>query len=610
MPKVNIDIYSRLHRSEKKLKEVEDRLKGVEQGAKKADSSLKGLWKQVAAGVGIGFGIPALTRGVGRLAGSFMEAAVETENYEVRLEALLGSQEKATEAMEFFEEVASKVPFTLQEVIESGTQLSAFGLNFKKWTPVLNDLAAVMGMRLPEAASALGRAFAGGAGAADIFRERGILQMIKDFAKMEKGIDDITKISLPEFREVMFETFTNTEGRVAGASDKLSTTWKGMVSMLSDAWFQFRKDIMEAGIFDMMKEGLENVLEWVKKFKEEGGFDETALKISALGEAIGYVRDEVERDTKILGMLFDILSGDKKRTDELTESNKRAAEAARRAGAINVDLIKTIQAIVDEIREETNEIETQIPAAENLALIWGLMGDKQKELQKELQDTREEIAAFYQPLGESINLFERFTLWPEKMKEGFQDTHYFIGEAIFDTTEYIKVVNQLTGSIRYLTEEQNRQLGVLYKWTAALEGGISGVLSYLKALVIEEILVAFAKSKMPFFLKLAALVPTMIALNEFTKGLEKMLTPQTSLQTGGIIKKRMYAELHPEELVMPLSKAPQVLRETFREVIREPGGGGSPVKVQVFIGNREIKDFVVKTVNEDEDIVLRTGKLQ
>lgn len=52
-----------------------------------------------------------------------------------------------------------------------------------------SDLAAFMGTTATEAAQALGRAFAGGAGAADILRERGILQLIRD----TKGIEDLSK---------------------------------------------------------------------------------------------------------------------------------------------------------------------------------------------------------------------------------------------------------------------------------------------------------------------------------------------------------------------------------------------------------------------------------
>ena len=50
-----------------------------------------------------------------------------------------------------------------------------------------------MGTTATEAANALGRAFSGGQGSADILRERGILALIKD----SQGLTDLSKTTLP-----------------------------------------------------------------------------------------------------------------------------------------------------------------------------------------------------------------------------------------------------------------------------------------------------------------------------------------------------------------------------------------------------------------------------
>ena len=253
----------------KDLKGMETRLGGVSRGASKATTAFSGMAKKLIA-VGIAyFG----ARGIFRMAKSFLDVASSVETYKLRLEAMLGSQKAATEAMNFFKEVAAKVPFTLEEVIEAGVKVQAFGADLKAWTPIMADLAAFMGVTLPEAASALGRAFAGGAGAADIFRERGILQVIKDFAKMEHSIDDITKLSLPKFREVMFEAFAGAESKVAGTADKLATTWVGTISMLQDKWFKFKDAVMKAKVFELLKEELASFNVELDKFVEAGGLE-------------------------------------------------------------------------------------------------------------------------------------------------------------------------------------------------------------------------------------------------------------------------------------------------------------------------------------------------
>jgi hypothetical protein len=235
-----------------------------------------GMFSLKGALVGLGLGVA-----LGNVAKSFLDAASETENYTARLTSLLGSQKAATQAIQFYQKVASKVPFTLREVVESGTALEAFGAKSQKWLKPLTDLAAVMGVDLPEAAQALGRAYAGGAGAADIFRERGILQIIKDFAKLKYGIEDITKLTLPQFRRVMFEVFTQADGRIAGAADRQAKTWKGMISMLEDAWYQFRQKVMEAGVFDWLKAQLQSVLDWIEDAKASGKFQEWAQAIGS-----------------------------------------------------------------------------------------------------------------------------------------------------------------------------------------------------------------------------------------------------------------------------------------------------------------------------------------
>lgn len=240
------------------LTSIRVRLKGI-------TSSLTSLAK---TGAIVFAGIAAAALLVGR---SFIKAASSMEDYEIRLETLLGSQEKATKAMSFFVDVAAKVPFSLDAIAEAGVTLEAMGAKHQKWLPVLSDLAAVMGIDVKNAASALGRAYAGGAGAADIFRERGILNIIK----ASKGIEDLSKLTLPEFRDAMFEAFVDSAGKVAGASKRMATTWTGQLSMLGDSVFKLRKEFgtallpaMKELVTFTIKPLVNEWVEWVKQNKE------------------------------------------------------------------------------------------------------------------------------------------------------------------------------------------------------------------------------------------------------------------------------------------------------------------------------------------------------
>ena len=106
-----------------------------------------------------------------------IQTSMQFEAVKVRLNSMFGSVERGTKAFNTFNKVAATTPFTLSDVVEAGAALKAFGTNAEEMIKPTADLAAFMGVTATEAAQALGRAFAGGAGAADKLRERGILQL-------------------------------------------------------------------------------------------------------------------------------------------------------------------------------------------------------------------------------------------------------------------------------------------------------------------------------------------------------------------------------------------------------------------------------------------------
>jgi hypothetical protein len=177
--------------------------------------------------------------------GKFAQKSMEFEKVKVRLNAMFGSVQRGTEAFNAFNKIAATTPFTLQDVVEAGASLKAFGADAENLIKPVSDLAAFMGTTATEAAQALGRAFAGGAGAADILRERGILQLVRD----SQGIEDLSKITLPEFRAALEKTITDPSIGIAGATDKLSKTMSGMVSNLQDSFVRLSAALGDTIIF-------------------------------------------------------------------------------------------------------------------------------------------------------------------------------------------------------------------------------------------------------------------------------------------------------------------------------------------------------------------------
>lgn len=187
--------------------------------------------------------------------GKFIQKSAEFEKVKTRLNAMFGSVERGTQAFNTFNKIAATTPFTLQDVVEAGATLKAFGADAEGLIKPVSDLAAFMGTTATEAAAALGRAFAGGAGAADILRERGILQLVKD----SQGITDLTKITLPEFRAALEKTITDPSVGVAGATDKLSKTLSGLFSNLADSFTRLMAAIGDIAAGSKFRAGVEGL---------------------------------------------------------------------------------------------------------------------------------------------------------------------------------------------------------------------------------------------------------------------------------------------------------------------------------------------------------------
>ncbi|MDY0218978.1 MAG: hypothetical protein RBR14_06500 [Candidatus Cloacimonas acidaminovorans] len=200
-------------------------------------STLMGLGKKATV---LGMALVAVQKSFKFFTDS-ISTAKEFEMLQMRLTGLYQSAEKGAEVFDKFKEIAVKTPFNLQEVVQAGAQLKAFGLDAENLLLAVSDLASFMGVDLVTASNAVGRAFAGGVGASEILRERGILQLIKSF----QGIEDLTKLTLPQFREALIDTLVNPASDIAGAGQRMMDTYGGAVSNLEDSMMTLKSKIGE-----------------------------------------------------------------------------------------------------------------------------------------------------------------------------------------------------------------------------------------------------------------------------------------------------------------------------------------------------------------------------
>ncbi len=276
----------------------------------KISSSLKEITKSVFSLRGA-FGALAGAAGIGLLGRSVLQAASQMEDFKTRLISLTKSEELAEQKLRSLSEFAARAPFELPAIIEAGVTLEAFGLKAEAGIEPLGDLAAFMGIEIVDAAQAMGRAFAAGAGAADVLRERGVLNLVK----MRTGIDDLTKLSLPEFRKALIESITDPAGKIAGATQRLAKTFTGQLSMMSDSTFQLRKNIGEALLPIMKKLITDRIVPLVKRLTEWAKKNKDLIKQKFENFLKGLI--------KVVTTLFNIVTKLVKILPQWWEENKR-----------------------------------------------------------------------------------------------------------------------------------------------------------------------------------------------------------------------------------------------------------------------------------------------
>lgn len=259
--------------------------KGFRTGITKASKAMNKL-KSAVFGVKGAVVALAGAYGLAKVAGSFLDAAKATEDYNLRLGILLGSTEKGTELFKEMADYAGRVPFEYDKIMASATQLSGImkgGVQeIKEWMPLIGDLAAVSGMTIQQTTEQVARMYSAGAASADMFRERGILSML--------GFQAGVSYSVEETRKMLMDAWKDPESKFKGATEKMADTWKGLMSMFSDKWFAFRNMVMDTKVFELMKQGASKVLQEIDKLGKEGKLKEWAQSTASfIVRAIGHV---------------------------------------------------------------------------------------------------------------------------------------------------------------------------------------------------------------------------------------------------------------------------------------------------------------------------------
>jgi len=227
--------------------------------------------------------------GAGLVVRNLVNTGKQLENLRTRLKFLLKDTNEGAKAFDNMVKFASKVPFSLEEIQKGSGILATVTDNaddLQQMLQITGNVAAVTGLDFRTTAEQIQRSFSAGIGAADLFREKGVRNML--------GFKAGATVSIEETIQA-FEKVFGKEGRFGKATDELAQTFEGTLSMIGDKVFNFKKVILEAGLFESLKKEFGAL----DKFLAENSkaIDKIATDI---GIALGFAITKIARGVIIL----------------------------------------------------------------------------------------------------------------------------------------------------------------------------------------------------------------------------------------------------------------------------------------------------------------------
>jgi len=214
------------------------------------------------------------TLGAGLVVKSFVTTGRSIEDLNVRLKQLFGSTQEGAKAFDVMADFAGRVPFSLEQIQAASGNLAVVAGDAERLSSILEitgNVAAVTGLDFQQTAEQIQRSFAGGIAAADVFREKGVRNMLGFKAGATVSAEETIKA---------FEKVFGKGGKFGSATDELATTFTGTLSMLGDKLFNFKKNVAGAQFFDALKKEFSSL----NKFIEENSKD-----FEAIANAIGFI---------------------------------------------------------------------------------------------------------------------------------------------------------------------------------------------------------------------------------------------------------------------------------------------------------------------------------
>ena len=261
------------------INKLQTNLTNVSQEGQKAGKSIASSFSNLSIVVtGINSALE-VTRKLFSFLSQPFEIAANFENLETQLSVLYQSTDTAKAKLQELKEYSDKTPFTLSQLAEAETTLASFGLTAEQTSNVLKQIGDISGGNA-EKLKSLALVF-GQVSAAGKLQGQDLMQMINVGFNPLRTISQLTGESIEELKNRMaqggisaqevamaFEAATSKGGQFYQMAEKQSQTFSGLVSTLKGGVETILLEIMNAGLFEYVKNMLAGIIIFFNENKQ------------------------------------------------------------------------------------------------------------------------------------------------------------------------------------------------------------------------------------------------------------------------------------------------------------------------------------------------------
>lgn len=326
---------------------------------KKAFSSIKSSifsLKGALAGLGVGLAVR-----------EFVNVGRSVEDLQVRLKGLFGSAQEGAKAFDVMSKFAGRVPFSLEEIQAASGNLAVVAGNADNLAEILDitgNVAALTGIDFKTAGEQIQRAFSGGIAAADIFREKGV----RDMLGFKQGATVTAEETIKAFQRVFGKG-----GEFGNQTDELANTFTGTLSMIGDKLFNFKRTVAGAKFFESLKAEADTLNEFLadnevalERLAETIGTVLTAAlnlisgTIRTIGDSVNFVEDQIDKLLRLLnkipGVNIDFIDRfEQDFMDFFTKYDRELENQKKKTGEINSNLGQT-KPLIERVTSELKNV--------------------------------------------------------------------------------------------------------------------------------------------------------------------------------------------------------------------------------------------------------------